>query len=235
MHNKMLAKLLALVMALILSMSMAVSVYAAEGTEGPCTVEVITKDDEGNGLDGFKVALFQIAELKEDGSYSFTEDFKDAGYTIAQFTHGEVTDDMCRKLRDYAKSNELTPVGELVTDTEGETKFENLPKGIYLFINTERTGTASAYYEFIPGVVSAPVWGETGANFVSQAFPKIEKFTGEKPTPTPPPEDNPPQTGDSSNIDLWNRLMYCSIGGIFLFGVFAIICGRKEDAEEDWD
>ena len=233
MHKRLFVKLIAVVMALVLSMSV-VTAYADQELSGPCTVEVITKDDEGKGLDGFKVALYQVAAVKDSGEYYITDEFKGSGFTIAQFTQAEVTDDMCYKLRKYALDKQLTPVGVNTTGADGMAKFENLEKGIYLFINTERTGTATTYYEFIPGVVYAPVVDDSGkVNYTSQAFPKIEKFTGEEPTPTPPPEDVPPQTGDSSRIELWNTLMYVSMGGVFLFGIFAVICGRKEDAEED--
>ena len=85
-------------------------------------------------VDGMKISLYHVADLKEDGSYELAGAF--AGYSVSLACEDE--DDLqgaANTLADYVKRDRVTPENVEIAKTTSagiSTCFENISQGMYL-------------------------------------------------------------------------------------------------------
>ena len=189
----------------------------ALGQEEYGVIQIITLD-QSEAIEGFVVSLYQIAKADENGDYVIAQEFLDLGYSLEQLGQ-EITKDMAIGLKTYVERNTISPLEVVSTDEDGMAVFNELPQGIYLFINGNRNKAAAGYLEFTPGVLCIPKRIDHGyISYVVRAFPKIEKVK-DVTIPEPIVVDRPEKTGENLNWVIWIGMFLVSLSGVMLLGV----------------
>ena len=119
------------------------------------------------------------------------------------------------------------------TNSDGEVMYRDLEKGVYLFVQTQKTQISNQVYQSEPFIITVPgcydgqiIWDVTAEpKFKNESIPPI--------TPNTPPVTEKPagggnnsshttnvKTGDDTNVIMWLSLMGISL-------VIFSICKRK--------
>ena len=207
--KKRMNKLTAMLVTLVLMVSLMPAALAVEqGTVDPATdrgeITVTLKYGE-TPVSGINVALYGIALGKvEDNNLYFelldaykpAEGSGEAAVNLNGLTAEQTaaaTEKLAQKLSQMtAEQKETLRVGTYVTDEAGQVKFEDLPVGVYLVVQS-----VSNSYTFSPTLLYLPYTNKEGVawEFAVTANPKVSYSGGGGgggTTPEPDPEDPPP-------------------------------------------
>ena len=158
-------------------------------------------------------------------------------YVILKNYHGayweKVIDgitEAAKKLEKYVQDNNIKGMSGK-TNSDGEVMYRDLEKGVYLFVQTQKTQIGNQVYRSEPFIITVPgnydgqiIWNVTAEpKFKNESIPPI--------TPNTPPDSEEPsgdnsshtsnvKTGDDTNVIMWLSLMGISL-------VIFSICKRK--------
>lgn len=209
-------RLLAIVLVLMLGMTaLAESSWIDLDAKGSITLTLKSKDT-GNAVAGGKITLYQVATVAvDDGdlSFAYTNGFENCGIELGDLSSSTLAGQLKDKVTSSMKSSTQT-VGK-----DGKVSFTGLDLGLYLLVQTT---AADGYNAVSPFIVSVPLTEDGSYTYDVDASPKVETVTV-KPTPTPstPPDDDLPQTGQ---LD-WPIPVLCVVG-LLLFAAGWML--RKE-------
>lgn len=168
-------KRLAAVLLLLCLLVSAVPVYAAGDTivdwTKKGTVSVTLKVGEET-VSGAELTLYLVADagsVNSNLSYSYTTDFAGCGIDIKNLNRKEAASELAQ----YAKDNNLTCLKKQATDANGTVKFENLPLGLYLVV---QTGSVKGFSDCAPFLAAAPYYdaNQNGWLYDVDATPKAD-------------------------------------------------------------
>lgn len=126
------------------------------------SISVTLKADE-KAVSGAEITLYQAAEVyAEDGNLSFK--------ATADFSDFDISSASAESLADCAKNKNLTGLSA-ETDSNGGVKFENLPLGMYLAV---QTGSAKGFSDCTPFIVTVPTEQEGKWVYDNDASPKTD-------------------------------------------------------------
>jgi hypothetical protein len=194
-------------------------------------------DDENVALSDAEISIYRIADISVkngDAVYTVLD-----GYGAFEYAGADVD-----SLNEYAKSQMGTAKSKgadqtAITDSEGKVEFKDLDYGMYLVLETNKSGVASEYYDFTPFIVNVPfpVVDETKYqgewNYTVEVEPKTEitKVPETPPDsssqpPTTTTTDNP-HTGSMTDVGLYTAAS-------IIFGIIAIsmLVSKKRDDDE---
>lgn len=149
-------KMAAVLMSALLAVTLPLTAFADgepldPGRKGSITV-TLAEQNTGKVVKNGKICLYQVADLKKDGSnyyFSMLETFAGSGVQIT--ATGQ--DEAAKQLADYAETQQLEG-NEQSLDENGTVRFTDLSLGIYLAVQTE---TASSWYPMTSFLVSVPM------------------------------------------------------------------------------
>lgn len=167
-------KRLAAVLLLLFLLVSAVPVYAADTIVDwtkKGTVSVTLKVGEET-VSGAELALYLVANagsVHSNLSYTYTTDFAGCGIDIKNLNRKEAASELAQ----FAKDNNLTCFNNQTTDANGTVKFENLPLGLYLVV---QTGSVKGFSDCAPFLAAAPYYdaNQNGWLYDVDATPKAD-------------------------------------------------------------
>lgn len=185
------------------------------------------------------------------GYTSYVFNFKDtlsAGLTFKEITSVKVGDTTITKVEAGQEANDtytLTQAGQDITITmnnflalmsgktnsDGEVMYRDLEKGVYLFIQTQKTQIGNQVYQSESFIITVPgnydgqiIWNVTAEpKFKNESIPPIT--TNTPPVSEEPSGDNSSHTPNVKTGDDTNVIMWLSLMGISL--VIFSMCKRK--------
>ena len=193
-------------------------------------------DNNGNDykLSNTKFIMYQVGVYK-NGTGDLQADFADSGVTF-DFEDSSIQGSDAQKLEEYAKENQIQGTAE-TTNSNGEILFDNLDRGIYLFVQPEKTYLGNQAYQSEAFIVSVPgyydgqiIWNVVAEpKFKNESIPVI--VTRTPPVSEEPPSNDEPEnhtstdhshtgkvkTGDDTNIFQWFLLMGTSALTVLLY------------------
>ena len=158
-------------------------------------------------------------------------------YVILKNYHGayweKVIDgitEAAKKLEKYVQDNNIKGMSGK-TNSDGEVMYRDLEKGVYLFVQTQKTQISNQVYQSEPFIITVPgnydgqiIWNVTAEpKFKNESIPPIT--TNTPPVSEEPSGDNSSHTSNVKTGDDTNVIMWLSLMGISL--VIFSICKRK--------
>ena len=158
-------------------------------------------------------------------------------YVILKNYHGayweKVIDgitEAAKKLEKYVQDNNIKGMSGK-TNSDGEVMYRDLEKGVYLFVQTQKTQISNQVYQSEPFIITVPgnydgqiIWNVTAEpKFKNESIPPIT--TNTPPVSEEPSDDNSSHTSNVKTGDDTNVIMWLSLMGISLI-IFSI-CKRK--------
>ena len=158
-------------------------------------------------------------------------------YVILKNYHGayweKVIDgitEAAKKLGKYVQDNNIRGISGK-TNSDGEVMYRDLEKGVYLFVQTQKTQIGNQVYRSEPFIITVPgnydgqiIWNVTAEpKFKNESIPPIT--TNTPPVSEEPSGDNSSHTSNVKTGDDTNVIMWLSLMGISL--VIFSICKRK--------
>ena len=158
-------------------------------------------------------------------------------YVILKNYHGayweKVIDgitEAAKKLGKYVQDNGIQGISGK-TNSDGEVMYRDLEKGVYLFVQTQKTQIGNQVYQSEPFIITVPgnydgqiIWNVTAEpKFKNESIPPIT--TNTPPVSEEPSGDNSSHTPNVKTGDDTNVIMWLSLMGISLI-IFSI-CKRK--------
>ena len=177
-------------------------------------VHLVYSDIKGDKpVAGATFAIYSVYEFDSEMHYTLTSDFASVDVpAFDELTVAAQQEEAAKKFASAAKN--ATPLAKQETDKEGEAVFSGIDTehfGVYLVIETDRTGDAVKYTIAEPMLVQVPkVTEEEGFEYEVTVLPKISLIP------------NTPSTGDESNLLLWIGCACLGVAGI----VVIILCGK---------
>lgn len=133
-------------------------------------------------------------------------------------------------LASWIKENNVAPLMQADTDSDGKASFNSLSSGLYLIAqNGFAKGKSGAFSQIMPFIATLPMTDESGTKWIYDidAQPKVNPISTPAPTvkPTSPPSDvTLPQTG----MLRW-PIPVLGVSGIVLFCIgWALFFGKKK-------
>lgn len=229
--------------------SLCTSVSAAES--GSITIHALDQAKNSSPISGIEATIYYVAQLSDNNSAHFVKNAAFSGYTeaLSWKTSSECAE-VANKLSAFVKTAGIQGVTQ-TTSNAGITTFSNLPKGLYLVI---QTGSSNANYkEFAPFLIELPMYSNNQYVYDIQTYPKLESVPvvptptipidepevpeapveSSSPSPTPvevPEPETPagpviPQTG----MLMWPIPVLAFLGGgLMILGVVSVISSRKK-------
>ena len=241
------ASLLVCVIALLLASTQLVLPIGAAETTAKLTVHLAYVDDDTQTpISGAVFQIYQVGAFDEAGHYVRTEAFADANVAdFASLTTASALSDAAEQFAAAAKN--IEPDAAQKTDETGNAVFGDISAeqfGIYLVIQSGKTGDAAKYTTAAPFLIQVPEVTESGFGYDVIAAPKLVIETPpdtppETPPKTPPettpktPTTPPPRvkTGDSTNIVLWVTVLCVCTVAVVVFVIFSRKRGNQNGAE----
>ena len=126
-----------------------------------------------------------------------------------------------KKLEKYVQDNNIKGMSGK-TNSDGEVMYRDLEKGVYLFVQTQKTQISNQVYQSEPFIITVPgnydgqiIWNvTTEPKFKNESIPPIT--TNTPPVSEEPSGDNSSRTpnvktGDDTNVIMWLSLMGISL------------------------
>lgn len=196
------------------------AVYMPDISEKEKSLE-ITYTFAGNAISGAEISIYKIVDVSVKGGrteYSFTDEYT----AYAEGTDFEtLTTEESIELAGKIDTSGKEETQKAVTDEAGRVTFTGLDDGMYLVVQSGKSGAAAQYETFGRYLVAVP-YAETGEETDENGnrtgtwidsvacYPKTE-------TTKIPTEPETPKTGDSTAIRLLTALAAVSAGAL-LFG-----------------
>ncbi|WP_158546276.1 Cna B-type domain-containing protein [Catenibacterium sp. AM22-6LB] len=105
-------------------------------------------------LSGLNVHLYRVASVSKDGSYEYTDEFKDAGNTSIDLNKLETSEELknaAMTLKGYAANKE----GVTKTTASSTLTYSNLNTGLYLVV-ADNLVIDGKTYTYLPYLISLP-------------------------------------------------------------------------------
>lgn len=126
--QKIMKHVIVLLCAVVISFGVSAPVtYAANGT---ADLTVTWKDA------GQDIVLYRVCDRNPNGTYTYTDDFKDYGVDIFGLSQKELESNV-ELLAAYAVRDNLTPLDSFISDDSGKHVFSDLEYGAYLVFNKD--------------------------------------------------------------------------------------------------
>ena len=181
--RKRLAAIVLAAMAVLTLASTAMAAGTAPDLDRAVSIAITPREtgESQTVIQGVAFKLYRVAELAAgDGEirYALTEDFADSGVEIGDLTAGGLADHLAA----YAAGKGMAVLSG-VQAADGGTLFSGLSAGLYLAV---QAGEAGGYYTAEPFLISAPMAGQNGTDWLYEieASPKIEKKDPDAPNPS---------------------------------------------------
>lgn len=197
--------LLALLAALALSM-LGVPAVAYAAQDATLTLQMrYEASGKAQLVDGVEATAYQVASLDDAvNSYTLLESFSALG---VDFNDGLDTAQMistASRAATIATSQKLA--GRVATSgTDGTASFGALPYGVYLVVQSGKTGTAKGYRDFEPFLVSVPQVTDEDVVFQVVSCPKLTP--ADAVPPTTPQKQVMANTGDPFDVGMAYALL----------------------------
>ena len=130
-------------------------------------------DEDDNPLDNASFSIYKIASVSGKGVFTTTSSFSEynLSYDIQEL---EGWDILLEDLIEIINHNDIDKYYEGKTDSNGQAKFNNIEKGLYLVIGEKyiygaRTYTPQSFLISVPNMVEQDIW-----EYDVTVFPKYE-------------------------------------------------------------
>ena len=188
----------------------------AEAQKGSITVNFST-NNHTVPVSGGGFSLVKIFDYDSTyGKYTLRPNAEGYGIKIedVQADPEAAAKDLAGKVKDFDL--------RATTNGQGIAVFRELPEGVYLMVETERSGDAANYEFSTPAIIQVPEFTGEGANYDITAYPKTSKPV--KPTtPNTPKTPTTVKTGDANNLYAW----IAATAAVILAAAAMIIHGVK--------
>lgn len=169
-----------LLTAIVLILSMPVLTRASAAIDINKTGSVtIDMSKDGNSVSGMSFTIYRVAELINSGAYKLTNEFQDSGVQLNQMSTASQMLTASKTLANFAADRNIT--GNLKTvDTSGVVKFEQLPLGYYLVVQTDTIQNQKLSIYCDPFLLAVPITGMQGGHSIYDvvAYPKTDSVCG---------------------------------------------------------
>ena len=172
--------------------------FAAESGSGPSLKIEAKSTSTGNLLPDAEFLYYQVADLSDRGIYSLTEDFKDSGLKLDEFTTASAMRTGARAANAYINEKKIEEEGTIVTDENGIGEAGNLKRGLYL-LRLGDGGNDKLIVELEPFFVSVPTLNQETGKWMEQVTAQPKISTSVKPEETEKPTDPTEPTDPSED------------------------------------
>ena len=143
--------------------------------------------------------MYQVGTYKNN-SWALVSEFAKSG-VIFDFDDSSAQAEAAKKLEKYVQDNNIKGMSGK-TNSDGEVMYRDLEKGVYLFVQTQKTQISNQVYQSEPFIITVP--GNYGGQIIWNA------------------------TGDDTNVIMWlsnwcHDDIPCSLYSFFLFMVAPLI------------
>ena len=179
-------------------------------------------------LSNTEFTMYQVGTYKNN-SWVLVSEFAKSG-VIFDFDDSSAQAEAAKKLEKYVQDNNIKGMSGK-TNSDGEVMYRDLEKGVYLFVQTQKTQIGNQVYQSEPFIITVPgnydgqiIWNVTAEpKFKNESIPPIT--TNTPPVSEEPSDDNSSHTPNVKTGDDTNVIMWLSLMGISLI-IFSI-CKRK--------
>lgn len=179
-------------------------------------------------LSNTEFTMYQVGTYKNN-SWALVSEFAKSG-VIFDFDDSSAQAEAAKKLEKYVQDNNIKGMSGK-TNSDGEVMYRDLEKGVYLFVQTQKTQISNQVYQSEPFIITVPgnydgqiIWNVTAEpKFKNESIPPIT--TNTPPVSEEPSGDNSSRTPNVKTGDDTNVIMWLSLMGISL--VIFSICKRK--------
>ena len=189
-----------------------------------------TVEDEAAvyNLSNTEFTMYQVGIYKKN-SWVLETEFAKSG-VVFDFEDSSAQAEAAKKLGKYVQDNSIRGISGK-TNSDGEVMYRDLEKGVYLFVQTQKTQISNQVYQSEPFIITVPgnydgqiIWNVTAEpKFKNESIPPIT--TNTPPVSEEPSGDNSSHTPNVKTGDDTNVIMWLSLMGISL--VIFSICKRK--------
>lgn len=187
----------------------------------------------GEAVAGGSLTAYRVAEIKvengADYSFEYTEAYASCAADITDLENAGLAAELARFTRENDVAGTTLMIGE-----DGKVIFDELPLGLYLFVQNEAAKGYTKVGEFI---ASVPQKSDGGYVYDIDATPKIstqletvetEAETEEKTEQTLPSDEKLPQTG----MLKWPVPLLTITGAMFVvFGAYLVSDSKRKNNE----
>ena len=174
--------------------------------------------------------MSQVGTYKNN-SWALVSEFAKSG-VIFDFDDSSAQAEAAKKLEKYVQDNNIKGMSGK-TNSDGEVMYRDLEKGVYLFIQAQKTQIGNQVYQSEPFIITVPgnydgqiIWNVTAEpKFKNESIPPIT--TNTPPVSEEPSGDNSSRTPNVKTVDDTNVIMWlsnwchddipCSLYSFFLF------------------
>ena len=174
--------------------------------------------------------MYQVGTYKNN-SWALVSEFAKSG-VIFDFDDSSAQAEAAKKLEKYVQDNNIKGMSGK-TNSDGEVMYRDLEKGVYLFVQTQKTQISNQVYQSEPFIITVPgnydgqiIWNVTAEpKFKNESIPPIT--TNTPPVSEEPSGDNSSRTPNVKTVDDTNVIMWlsnwchddipCSLYSFFLF------------------
>ncbi|GAB6129675.1 hypothetical protein JCM17204_22670 [Blautia stercoris] len=179
-------------------------------------------------LSNTEFTMYQVGTYKNN-SLALVSEFAKSG-VIFDFDDSSAQAEAAKKMEKYVQDNNIKGMSGK-TNSDGEVMYRDLEKGVYLFVQTQKTQISNQVYQSEPFIITVPgnydgqiIWNVTAEpKFKNESIPPIT--TNTPPVSEEPSDDNSSHTSNVKTGDDTNVIMWLSLMGISLI-IFSI-CKRK--------
>jgi LPXTG-motif cell wall-anchored protein len=131
---------------------------------------------EGTVFPDLQVAIYQVAELQNDGSYQLLAPFDAASVNLDGITEQSQWQSITQTVFSCIVANGVAPSQMARTDEAGLARFSNLPEGLF-YVQEVVADNANGTYIFNQFMIYLPTPNPDGSfNYVVEAKPKCLEF-----------------------------------------------------------
>ena len=188
-------------------------------------------------LSNTEFTMYQVGIYKKN-SWVLETEFAKSG-VVFDFEDSSAQAEAAKKLEKYVQDNNIKGMSGK-TNSDGEVMYRDLEKGVYLFVQTQKTQISNQVYQSEPFIITVPgnYDGQIIWNVTAEPKFKNESLPEKSATSTETTEQHIPErkkkitkggkTGDNTKLYQWAVLLLLSV----LVG--EVICCRKnrEDKQE---
>lgn len=145
----------------------------AQENSGSIHIEQLDTDTK-TPVSGVKLALYKIADKKDNNSYELTEDFQQTSIKVETLCDGDQYEKNVKILDQYIKKNQVKYLQEITSNANGRVSYTGLTDGIYFVRqnNSEQDFERLGYsYKTDSYIVILPGTDENG-NFTTNIYCK---------------------------------------------------------------
>lgn len=206
-----------------------ISLPVSANDQGSILLKATVEDEAAvYKLSNTEFMMYQVGIYKNN-SWVLETEFAKSG-VVFDFEDSSAQAEAAKKLGKYVQDNSIQGISGK-TNSDGEVMYRDLEKGVYLFIQAQKTQIGNQVYQSEPFIITVPgnydsqvIWNVTvEPKFKNESIPPIT-------TNTPPVSEEQScdnsshtpnvKTGDDTNVIMWLSLMGISL-------IIFSICKRK--------